>query len=643
MLIFSVVMLPAQNPAKNFGVINIDELKMTSYTADPVAEAVILYDVGESYFSQGNDGFRLVFERTTRIKILSKAGLDFATVEIPIYINKLVLERVEDVEGYTYNMSNGAPKITKFDPTKVFEEKNSEHWTTVKFAMPDVAEGSVIEYRYKIDSPFLFNFHDWVFQHSIPTIYSEYVARMIPFYEYVFLLQGASKFDVYKVAADNMTQHFGAASYVDNVYTFGMRNVPAFRDEDYITSVNDYIMKLDFQLATIKPPTGGAEMIMSKWPMLIQDMLKTPEFGGYLRAVSRSAPEILKGLNLDGLDENAKLESIYQYVKNNYTWDKTKDKFADLTFKEFSNRKTGNSACINLLLNALLQEAGYTVSPVLLSTRDHGKIKADYPFQQFLNYVIVMVNQQDNVLLLDATEPMSPLGLLPARCINERGIIVDKEKEQWIDLTDDLPSVLIDSMRIGFNKQFDTVFVDQRIRSSGHEALRQRIRYTENKQALVRSFIPSDHVLADSAEFEAQTELSRLFGINMSSKGPMESVGNNILVYPFKGLVFSTNPLKIPYRSYPVDMTYALTRYFYVKIQIPEGYVWKDPVKDVTLNNALVELNYKVRLLKNQLVVSGLYTFKKPVYQNNEYFDLKDAFSAIVSTFNNPIVLSRAP
>ena len=60
------------------------------------------------------------------------------------------------------------------------------------------------------------------------------------------------------------------------------------------------------------------------------------------------------------------------------------------TAKEFLNTRTGNAANINLFLCSMLNEAGIQASPVLLSTRDHGKILKDYPFQQFINYVIVL-------------------------------------------------------------------------------------------------------------------------------------------------------------------------------------------------------------------------------------------------------------
>ena len=75
-----------------------------------------------------------------------------------------------------------------------------------KFAMPNVQVGSIIEYKYSIETPYKFNLKDWEFQRKIPTIYSEYTVRMVPFYEYTYLMQGVDKFDIqnsYKVKLPN--------------------------------------------------------------------------------------------------------------------------------------------------------------------------------------------------------------------------------------------------------------------------------------------------------------------------------------------------------------------------------------------------------------------------------------------------------
>ena len=43
-----------------------------------------------------------------------------------------------------------------------------EYYEQTKFTMPNIKEGSVIEYKYSIESPFYWNVDEFVFQHDIP-------------------------------------------------------------------------------------------------------------------------------------------------------------------------------------------------------------------------------------------------------------------------------------------------------------------------------------------------------------------------------------------------------------------------------------------------------------------------------------------
>ena len=61
--------------------------------------------------------------------------------------------------------------------------------------------------------------------------------------------------------------HMGIISYQDIVYKFGMKNIPAFGDEEFITSINDYVIKLDFQLSKIHTLDGRNIDIITTWTL----------------------------------------------------------------------------------------------------------------------------------------------------------------------------------------------------------------------------------------------------------------------------------------------------------------------------------------------------------------------------------------
>ena len=426
----------AQDLSTQYRMVGKDDIGMTRYDKDPSAEAVVLHDYGKSSIVFRDQGFIVYYERTTRIKIFSEAGLRWANVEIPIYQEGGIYEKVFELEACTYNLTDGNLNRKQLDPENCHEEKLNEFWNVLKFAMPDVREGSVIEYKYTISSQYMFNLRDWEFQWRIPVVYSEYEVHMVPFYTYTWLLQGASKFDVYTSYIDkNLPKSYGQAGrYYDMIYKFGMRDMPAFRDEEFITSINDYIIKLDFQLSSVHDPYGSVYNIISTWPDMIEELLKHDDFGKYIKKSEKLANKLVDIDMISHMSPPERFNTIINYVKGNYNWNKINSKYAHKPVNDLLADKYGNNAEINLFLTGLLRAAGLEAYPVILSTREHGKIKYDYPFSHFFNYVLVWVKLGNGNVLADATDIMNANDRIPARCINDKGLIIKEGSVDWISL-----------------------------------------------------------------------------------------------------------------------------------------------------------------------------------------------------------------
>ena len=173
----------------------------------------------------------------------------------------------------------------------------------------------------------------------------------------------------------------GGIEFNDMIHTFVLKNIPAFKDESHITSVNDYIKKMNFQMSKINRPSGGSEEIMTSWPELNDALLSHKNFGKYIKKAKKYCKKILKSeLKIADLSSKETSKNIIQYVKDNFTWNYFDSKYTSQSAKSFYENKRGNSADINLFLLALLREAGIECKPVILSTRNHGKINVDFLF-----------------------------------------------------------------------------------------------------------------------------------------------------------------------------------------------------------------------------------------------------------------------
>lgn len=107
-----------QTYSMEFGKINQEEIKSDQYSDYDAAEAVVLYDIGRSYFEVRDNSFEVHFERTTRIKVLSEAGIDWAEVGVGFYNKGNKSERVYDIKAYSYNEENGKIKKNTYKKVK---------------------------------------------------------------------------------------------------------------------------------------------------------------------------------------------------------------------------------------------------------------------------------------------------------------------------------------------------------------------------------------------------------------------------------------------------------------------------------------------------------------------------------------------
>lgn len=633
----------AQNYVHEFGKYSNEEFQLTQYDKDPLAEAVVIYDIGSSEFNRTDNGFEIFFQRRMKIKILTQAGLKWAQISIPYYEEDRRFEEISELKGNTYNFENGTIRCTSLNTKNTFNEKYNEHWYNKKFAMPDVKVGSVFEVSYKIRSPYIFNFRNWDFQTKIPVIYSEYTTKMIPFYEYQYILQGAGKFDEFKSYVDpGIAKNLGSLNYQDMVYFYVMKDLPAFRDESFITSPYDYIVKLDFQLAAIHRPSGATEKIMSTWLKLSADLIDNENFGKYLKGCKKNGKVIIDTMHLASKSIIEKTKIIERFVKNRFSWNGNIDKYASKSVKDFLTSKTGNCTDINLFLTGMLNAAGIDAYPVILSTRGHGKIKADYPFLHFFNYVVVLANFDNVSVLLDATDPFSNFSEIPPRCINDRGLVIEKNKEEWVSLKSDPVSNILYDIGMHINNSRDSVTQHCKLITTGYEALDYRNRYTKLYEKLKDNLLGNNALKSDTLKAIDLYKVGNPFEIDFNFKTSLEKVEDKIIIAPFSKFIITENPLKQSYRNYPVDFTYKKVYKYQSTIEIPKGYKLLSKPENLIINNKMMRIIYVTDILDtNSIKVIGTYEFMKDEYAPLEYLELKNYLSQIVEKFNEKVVMVK--
>ncbi len=607
----------------------------------PDAEAIVLFDRGVTAFYE-DGGYNIRFTRTKRIKILKKSGYEWANVSIPYYTDGYgKTERVYNIQAYSYNLEDGKIIKTKLDPADVFKEKVTDLWSQLKFAFPKVKEGTIVEFQYIHETPFLTNLPDWEFQSRIPTLSSEYEVAIIPFYDYVFIAQGMSRFGKSKNFQRKFTTLGSSHSQIElkeNVFQYGMYNVPAFESEDFITSIDDYIMKIDFQLSQVNSLNGSTQQILTTYPKLIDDLLKYQSYGKFLKQVTKQSGAMVQGLNLGGQAPVEKIKKITDFVKKEFTWNGYQLRFTRQNAKSLLTTKSGNTTEINLLLVGMLRNAGIEAFPVFLSTRDHGKIKRDYPFEQFFNYTIGYAKVGQAGVLLDATEDLLPFDRIPTRCFNDQGLIIKDNDEQWVDLSHSVISNEINNITIKLEDENATGSL-LRI-TTDYKAFHLRKKYKDNQSSLAQLLGTSfDEITSIKTRNYDNPDKQYIVGIDGTLE--LEDVGEQILVQPFIGIAQNTNLLTAKKRNYPVDMVYRSNTEYNSTLTIDDTYKVTVVPEAYSLNNDLAEIKFSATTKDNTVTCKGKITFKKDIYQPGEYSRIKYYFDQIVKYFNSPIVLEK--
>ncbi len=647
-LLFAIIFLSAhfisaQDYSHEFGVLTEYEKEMTSYEKDTAAEAIVIFDSGESGFYREGDGFNLYYKRYTKIKVLKESYINDADFNIPIYKGSKGDEEIVEFTAYTHNIKNGQTTTKTLTKKQLFTENINKYWDNLKFAMPDIQIGSIIEIKYQVISPYRFRLKDWEFQTYIPTIFSEYKVKMIPFYAYQLRLQGASKFDKRETyESKGLKSQYHAIEYRDNIHYFAMENVPAFRDEAFISSRQDYIMKLDFQLSQIHEYGGGTIEILSTWDKLVKDLETDQDFGSYIKKSENKFKKIAEENNLSSKDDEEKIEFILNYIKQNYNWNNHHGKYAIKTINTFLKEKTGSVAQLNLFLTGALRSVDIETYPVIISTRRNGKIIRSYPFLDPFNYVLAYATINGKRRLLDATDIYCPNDKIPQKCINDIGLIINKKDDvKWVKINRHEIALIQTDIKSTLSTDLDTLKGNFKITSTGYSAMYLRKKYSDNIEKLENQILEDGLELLDSVTTENYEDVDKPYIINYNASYLTEHINNKVFIHPFYYDVLQDNPLKESSRKYPVDMVYPKSKGYTNEIIIPDNYKIEKLPEDYFFNNKIFFLQYKVTSDNGLIKIKAVYQFKKAVYQPEEYLRIKRYFSLIIKHFNQKIVLVK--
>lgn len=615
-----------------FGKIEKSELEITNCEFDEDAEAVVLSETGKFYLDLRSENAYSELERHVRIKILKDKGLENANIKIRYYSYKNE-ETIAGLVANTYNLDNsGSVVTTKLDKNLIYSKRINAKISEQSFTLPNVKVGSVIEYKYVHRGA---GMRYWQLQKSIPVKLSKYEIDFPASFE-LFIKPNCS---LPYSSKDNST---GSRT----VKTFSMENIPGFRNEKYLTCEADYLQRIESYVVAVNVQ-GRRYPIQKTWPEVAKILLEDEDFGKQLQK------EIPRTVDLDQQlkelkDDYNKMLAVHNYVRKNMKWDGEDNIWALNGVKAAWKEKAGTSGEINLILVNLLKDAGLKAHPILLSTKDHGRLETTFPhFNQF-NKVMALVEINGKSFVLDGTDKYHHASLIPGDVMCSEGLVIDAANSngfRWHELWDETKTnknVVLLSGSIDEKG----MLTGKAVVNSYDYARVSRFPFVKEKQEdFFKRFCSSSYkdIKLDSLAFEnAENDTLPLiqkfcFNTPLNTSGEYSFISANIISQ------LGENPFISDTRYSDVffgtNQSYTIIANFF----IPEGYEFEELPKNIRFSLEDKSLSITRMLAANGNILNAriVLDYKRPFYAPNEYADLKEFYKKMYSLLDEQFVIKK--
>ena len=650
-----------------FGKLSPEDFTLpASPVIDSNTSAVIIADLGVTTFKGNSSGWvSYVFKRKKRVKLLNKKGFDLATVKIMLYTDGEDKEMIDDFSATTFNLENGKVIATQLEKKDMFSSKVDKNHLEQKFTMPGIKENAIIEYSYTIISDFYFNIPSWQFQNvEYPCLWSEYQVTIPSLVGYVFNKRGIHSFYIDK--ADEGHENYlirqpktdmmigidqGSLSVNANTikHRWVMKEVPAFYVENFLTTPENYMDEIDFQLSQTYNGQTTRE-VKKTWSMATQDMLKQKDF-----ALFMTDPEETEWLDkpLESIAANSKggleaAKDIYYYISDNFTCINHHNKYIRTSLKDVYKTQKGNVGEINLLLTAMLKRRNIIAAPVVLSTRESGYNYASYPILSRLDYAVCKATIDGKEYYLDASCPQLGFGHLPPDCYNGHARIISNEDSASVYfLADSIREQHMTYISIVNDEQNKGQLSGTCTRLLGNIASYE-LRTAIAGQSEKKYFDQFRSAAAEGLEITTgwiDSLKQRERPVNLHMDFTLNSFASSDIVYfnPVLWSGYKSNPFTAAVRKYPVEMPYPVNDTYVFNMEIPEGFVIDELPKStrVSYNGQEGYFEYLVQKNENGIQLRSVVVMKKANFDPEDYESLRAFFGFIVKKQAEPVVFKR--
>ena len=623
-----------QKNLPKFGEIDSLDFTLKACPFEQEANAMKIFDIQEMEYEPSAFEGKIRTEKRVRIKIFNEKGFANATIYIPYYSNKKNT-KIEELKGVIYNKDiSGKITVEKLEEADFFTEKAMEKVGVLRFTFPNLKPGSVIEYSYLMTEKNRLYFDPWIIQSVIPVAYTS-ISLTIPTFaglkEIIFGSDSVSR------RKEVLTKGLDREKR-----TFFKENVVSFKPEPFMTSYNDNVLRMGFLFFPQDNLLLNNYSPASMWKVAANMLVKSTFFEDQWKKEIQGTQKIIDTAST----------ILYVPDRIRYLFNSVKKRMPERTgqagvagdIQEAWKNRSGTSAQINMILMNFLHRSNIKCYPVLISTRENGKINTEFPnFGQFNGMDVLVVDNGFNYLM-DASLKFQSFDTPPLNVLNRQAFLLDPDNIRWIKISDDRP-LLKQSTDI-----FGTLTTEGVLEGSASVnyydyakafALDTSIKENDNKEGkFFDKSIPGLKILSDKQE---NAELDEALVHTIEFDYDCSGSGDFYFINPQLFSSKKANPFTSEKRN--TDIDFGCNQEFRLKMQlnIPPSFIVEHLPKNIVVRSADSSFIYTriVTASSSNISFSQLLEIKQALFDKTEYAGLYEFFNSIGSLMKEEIIIKK--
>jgi hypothetical protein len=431
--------------------------------------------------------------------------------------------------------------------------------------------------------------------------------------------------------------------------TYTLDSVPAYREEEYVNSSNNYKSWIAFQMKGLNFPLisrAGTDKTINSYQRLSEHLYDNPYFIGNLETQSISK-ELWAPLIQRGMTTEQKVTAIYDYIRSNMTSTYAGGFTPQNDNNKIWKNKTGSSTEINILLINTLLQAGIKSYPLLVGSRKGGYINKSFPmFSQFSHIMAyVELDGAKKPMVLDAGNKYLPAGLPPYEQLNTYGLVLKSRTESfWYAIYDqsaDNTNVLINAKlddqgkitgemtivhtNYSANKYINLIGKDKE--SEATDALKENI-----PNATIESI--SDTVTNGHTRYIQK--------VKFSFTPPADNEGY-VYISPSQIYGAAANPFASAERLWDIDFGYMPKENIVFDLKIPDSYVIDSMSRSlkVLMPDSSVDFSYMADRAGDNIMMVQKIQYHKSFFKRDDYPFFYDFQQKYFELRQKPVILKR--